>query len=171
MFITAETDFGLKMLRQVPFNESVVFSPLSVIFALSMVRTGAHGKTKSQISDLLAKGKTDDDAITEHYSNLSSQIMNAKNGAQSRIANGFFLNKDFKIEKDYAQEIEEKFLAKVESYDFKKADETAKVWFYFSRLIPLHRIIDDFVSNVTEGKIHDIVNADSVRGELIDLMF
>ncbi|CAJ0588784.1 unnamed protein product [Cylicocyclus nassatus] len=150
MFLTAETDFGLNMLRQVPVSESVVFSPLSVIFALSMVRTGAHGKTKSQISELLAKGKIDDDAITEHYSNLSLQIMNAENGVQSRIANGFFLNKDFNIEKDYANEITEKFLAKVESYDFTKANETAKT-------------INDFVSNITEGKIHDIVNADTVK--------
>nr|CAA72916.2 serine protease inhibitor-like protein [Trichostrongylus vitrinus] len=149
MFLTAETDFGLNMLKHAPANESLVVSPLSVIFALAMVQAGAKGTTKSQISAVLSKGSSDSE-ITEHYSNLSSQIMNARNGVRSRIANGFFLNKQFAIEKGYEKSIRESYNAKVEALDFDKANEAAKV-------------IDDFISKTTEGKIKDMVTAGMVK--------
>ncbi|RCN41708.1 hypothetical protein ANCCAN_12313 [Ancylostoma caninum] len=116
---------------------------------MSMIQAGAKGTTKSQINDVISKGASDEDTA-DHYSKLSQQILTATEGAQTRIANAFFLNKGYDIEKDYEGIITKKFSAKVESHDFSNADETAK-------------IIDDFVSNVTEGKIKDIVNADSVR--------
>ncbi|EPB67249.1 hypothetical protein ANCCEY_13662 [Ancylostoma ceylanicum] len=90
MFLVAETDFGLRMLRQGPVNESLVVSPLSVIFALAMVQAGAKGSTKGQINKLIAEGTTDDD-IVDYYSGLSQQVLQASHGVQSRIANGFFL--------------------------------------------------------------------------------
>ncbi|RCN27783.1 hypothetical protein ANCCAN_26481 [Ancylostoma caninum] len=89
-FLTAETDFGLNMLRQGPAGESLVVSPLSVIFVLTMIRAGAKGTTKSQIDKQIAKGASDD-SIVDYYSGLSQQVLKASNGVQSRIANGFFL--------------------------------------------------------------------------------
>ncbi|RCN27419.1 serine proteinase inhibitor [Ancylostoma caninum] len=99
MFLAAETDFGLKMLHHAPANEAVVVSPLSVIFAMSMIQAGAKGTTKSQINDVISKANS-----TSH------------GGRADKDSQRFFL-----------------------------------------------KVIDDFVSNVTEGKIKDIVNADSVR--------
>ncbi|KHJ83123.1 hypothetical protein OESDEN_17180, partial [Oesophagostomum dentatum] len=125
MFLEAETDFGLSMLRQAPANESLVVSPLSVIFALAMVQAGSKGDTKAQIDSLLSKDASDTD-IVEHYSKLSQQIMEAKNGVRSRIANGFFLNKNFQIEKNYESTVIKKYSARVETLDFNDAEETAK---------------------------------------------
>ncbi|KIH57086.1 serine proteinase inhibitor, partial [Ancylostoma duodenale] len=150
MFLTAETDFGLNMLRQGPASESLVVSPLSVIFALTMIRAGAKGTTKSQIDKQIAKGASDD-SIVDYYSGLSQQVLKASNGVQSRIANGFFLNNNYQIEKDYENTIVKKFSAKVEPYDFSKKDETAKT-------------INDFVSTTTEGKIHDMLKPDALNG-------
>ncbi|KAK6048900.1 hypothetical protein COOONC_13594 [Cooperia oncophora] len=89
-------DFGLNMLRNAPVNDSLVVSPISVIFALAMVRAGAKGSTKSQIDSVISKGDSD---IEEHYSKLSSQIMNASHGVKSRIANGFFLDNQFQVKR------------------------------------------------------------------------
>ncbi|KAK6040296.1 hypothetical protein COOONC_22199 [Cooperia oncophora] len=170
MYLTVETDFGLNMLRNAPVNDSLVVSPISVIFALAMVQAGAKAlqnprstqsslrvRFKSLLDHLYALlskrwylGASDND-IEEHYSKLSSQIMNASHGVKSRIANGFFLNKQFHIEKDYEQAVVKRYGAKVEALDFGKAKETAKV-------------IDDFISKTTEGKIRDFINEDSVRG-------
>ncbi|KAK6040295.1 serine proteinase inhibitor [Cooperia oncophora] len=115
-----------------------------------MVQAGAKGSTKSQINSLISKGASDND-IEEHYSKLSSQIMNASNGVKSRIANGFFLNKQFQVEKDYEQTVVKKYGAKVEALDFGQAKEAAK-------------IIDGFISKTTEGKIHDMINEGTVQG-------
>ncbi|PIO67787.1 hypothetical protein TELCIR_10452 [Teladorsagia circumcincta] len=117
-----------------------------------MVQAGAKGNTKSQINSVISKGASDNE-IEEHYSRLYSQIMNATGGVKSRIANGFFANKQFQIEKAYEKTIKEKYNAKVEALDFGKAKESAKV-------------IDNFISETTAGKIHDMVTEKTVQGTL-----
>ncbi|XGW30216.1 hypothetical protein V3C99_009310 [Haemonchus contortus] len=150
MFPSVETDFGLSMLRYAPADDSLVVSPISVIFALAMVQAGSKGTTKSQINSVISNGASDKE-VEDYYSKLFHQIMNPANGVKSRIANGFFLNKQFKVEKDYEQTIKKAYKAKVEALDFEKAKEAAKV-------------INDFIARTTEGKIRDMVNENSVAG-------
>ncbi|KJH53777.1 serine proteinase inhibitor [Dictyocaulus viviparus] len=149
MFLTTETDFGLNMLRQTPLNESAVVSPISVLFTLAMLQAGAKGKTKAQIDEIIGKGESDDIIIT-HFSDLSNELQNSTNGVQSRIANAFFLNKQYKIEKDYEEKIAKKLHAKIETLDFMEGQKTAE-------------IIDAFISQTTEGKIHGMVNEDTLQ--------
>ncbi|KIH56470.1 hypothetical protein ANCDUO_13347 [Ancylostoma duodenale] len=143
-------EFGLNMLRQSPVNEQLVVSPLSVIFALAMVHARANGKTKTQINRVISNGATDDDTVG-FYSNLAKDTLTPSNGVQMRIANAFFLDKNFTIESQYADTITGKYAAKVEALDFGQTRETAK-------------IIDAFVSKSTEGKIKDIITEDAVSG-------
>ncbi|VDL80196.1 unnamed protein product [Nippostrongylus brasiliensis] len=135
------------MLRQSSATETLVVSPISVIFALAMVHAGAKGTTKSQILNAIAKGESDS-AFQHYYSKLASEIRNAKN-VTADIANGFFLNKQFAIDNSYDNTITTKYSAKVQSLDFDK--------------IPL-QTIDNFISETTRGKIHDMVKADAVAG-------
>ncbi|KAK6758048.1 hypothetical protein RB195_015703 [Necator americanus] len=148
-FLTAETDFGLNMIRQVPITESLVVSPVSVILALTMIQLGAKGKTKTQINQLISKGSTDME-IVDYYSNLSSQIQHVNNGVNTKIANGFFLNKDFVIENQYRDEITKKYSALIQSLDFKKEEQAAK-------------IINQFVNKSTAGKITKLVEAKTLK--------
>ncbi|XGW30218.1 hypothetical protein V3C99_009312 [Haemonchus contortus] len=150
MFPSIETDFGLRMLRYASANDSTVVSPISVIFALATVQAGSKGTTKSQINSVISKGASDTE-VEEHYSKLFHQIMNATNGVKSRIANGLFLNKQFKVESSYEQSIRKRYEAKVEALDFGRAKEAVKV-------------IDNFIAKTTEGKIHDMINEGSVEG-------
>ncbi|WKY13053.1 hypothetical protein Q1695_004121 [Nippostrongylus brasiliensis] len=149
MLLTAETDFGANMLRQSSATETLVVSPISVIFALAMVHAGAKGTTKSQILNAIAKGESDS-AFQDYYSKLASEIRNAKN-VTADIANGFFLNKQFAIDKSYENTITTKYSAKVQSLDFGNPAAAAKT-------------IDNFISETTRGKIHDMVKADAVAG-------
>ncbi|WKY13035.1 hypothetical protein Q1695_004112 [Nippostrongylus brasiliensis] len=148
MFLMAETDFGANLLRQSPATETLVVSPISVIFALAMVQAGAKGKTKTQITNAIAKGQPEL-AIQNYYANLSSQIRNAKENVIADIANGFFLNKQFTIEKSYQNTIVTKYSAKVQSLNFGNAAAAAKT-------------IDDFISKTTRGKISNMVDANTV---------
>ncbi|VDL79783.1 unnamed protein product [Nippostrongylus brasiliensis] len=153
LFMGQFTDFGANMLRHVPANESLVVSPISVIFALAMVQAGAKGKTKSQITNAIAKGSSDAD-LQNFYSNLSSQVRKAKNGVRADIANGFFLNKQYTIDKNYENTIVKKYSAKVQSLDFKNTKAAAKT-------------IDDFIKKTTQGKIQNMVTPDMVNEALI----
>ncbi|RCN28871.1 hypothetical protein ANCCAN_25383 [Ancylostoma caninum] len=89
-FLKAEMDLGLNMLRHSPKNETQVVSPLSVIFALALVKAGAKGGTKSQINEVISKGATDDEFV-DFYSNLANSTLAPSSGVQTRIANAFFL--------------------------------------------------------------------------------
>ncbi|WKY13084.1 hypothetical protein Q1695_004135 [Nippostrongylus brasiliensis] len=150
MSATVETDFGLNLLRQQSnMNDSVVLSPISVIFALAMVHAGAKGTTKSQITSVIGPGSSDGE-IRNYYSNLSTQVLNASSNVQTKIANGFFLNKQFTINETYESTIETAYSAEIQSTNFAAADEAAE-------------IINDFISNTTEGKISNMVTADSVE--------
>ncbi|KHJ95377.1 serine proteinase inhibitor [Oesophagostomum dentatum] len=148
--ITAETDFGLNLIRQSASNEQLVVSPLSIILALSIVRAGAKGETKEQISRAISGGAKDEE-IEEYYSNLSKDVLNSTEDVQTRIASAFFMDKRFEINKHYSEIIAERYLAKVEALDFEQPNETAK-------------IIDIFVKDTTAGKIQDFVTEDMVQG-------
>ncbi|KJH50449.1 serine proteinase inhibitor [Dictyocaulus viviparus] len=148
-FTISELDFGLDLLRHRSLTESFVISPLSVIFALTLLEAGSNGVTRTQLDNVLAKGAPIS-KISHHYSSLSKRIFNTKNGVQSTIANGFFANKNFPIINHYRDFIVSNYNATVESYDFSLADQTAE-------------LINDFVKKNTGGKISDMVNGFTVR--------
>lgn len=56
MFPAIEADFGLNLLRHGNLNESLVISPLSVIFTLAMIQAGAKNRTKSEIDNVIGRG-------------------------------------------------------------------------------------------------------------------
>ncbi|EYC45621.1 hypothetical protein Y032_0421g1165 [Ancylostoma ceylanicum] len=149
-FLYAEMNFGLNMLRQSPMNETMAVSPLSVIFALALVHAGAEGDTKIQINQVISNGTTDDELI-DFYSNLARSTLMPSNGVQARIANAFFLNEKYSIEKEYTDMIIENYSAEVEVLDFGQTKQATKT-------------INSFVSKTTEGKIEDFLTEDIVSG-------
>ncbi|KIH57083.1 hypothetical protein ANCDUO_12725 [Ancylostoma duodenale] len=68
-----------------------------------------------------------DDRIMTYYSNLSQQILKPRDGVQTRIANGFFLDNQYEIEDHYKDTVTKYYSAKVEYYDFGKPDEAAEI--------------------------------------------
>uniref|UniRef100_A0A158PBU4 SERPIN domain-containing protein n=1 Tax=Angiostrongylus cantonensis TaxID=6313 RepID=A0A158PBU4_ANGCA len=126
VFLTSEMDFGLDLLRWAAVDESLVVSPASIIFALTVIQAGANCQTKAQLNSVLCKGASDLE-IRHHYSKLVMNISEAKSGVQSMIANGFFMDKRFTIVNEYRELIEKDFNAKVEACDFQSPHEAAKV--------------------------------------------
>ncbi|CAJ0589429.1 unnamed protein product [Cylicocyclus nassatus] len=150
-FLTAETDFGLNLLRQVPATELLVVSPVSVLFALAMVQLGAKGETRTQINKLLS-GDGNDEEVSDYYASLSGHIHEATNDVKAYIANGFFLDKKFDIEEQYRSNIVKSYSAAIESLDLENnATDSAEV-------------INTFVSNATAEKLENIINADNIEG-------
>ncbi|PIO56662.1 hypothetical protein TELCIR_21938 [Teladorsagia circumcincta] len=146
-------DLGFNIIRYAPVNESIILSPVSVIFALAMIQVGAKGTTKSQISSNIfggAVGATDQ-ATEDYYANLYGKLQNASDGVKTNIANGFFLNKRYFVKKDYEQKIKKKYGAKVQALDFEKAYGAVEA-------------INGYVDRHTYGKIHELVTINSIKG-------
>ncbi|PIO66539.1 hypothetical protein TELCIR_11745 [Teladorsagia circumcincta] len=149
------------MLRYAPVNESLVLSPVSVIFALAMIQVGAKGTTKSQINSAVIAGASDQ-ATEDYYANLYGKLQNASEGVRTNIANGFFLkhkccSKRYAVKKDYEPKIKKKYGAKVQALDFDKAYGAVEA-------------INGFVDRHTNGKIHELVTINSIKGMFYSLM-
>ncbi|XGW30194.1 hypothetical protein V3C99_009305 [Haemonchus contortus] len=153
MFPTAETDFGLSMLRCVPSNVSLVVSPISVIFTLAMVHVGSKGSTRFEIERVISKGADTEgfNSVEGYYARLFNRIENRwGRGASSRIFNRFFLNKRADVEMEYEASMLSLYNAKIDRMDFGTANKTA--W-----------IIAGHICASTDGKICGMVKEENVK--------
>ncbi|KAK6758050.1 hypothetical protein RB195_015705 [Necator americanus] len=105
---------------------------------------------KSHLKWYSVDSESSDTDIINYYSNLSSQIQNATNGVSTRIANGFFLNKQFAISDQYRGDIAKKYAALIQSVDFTNQQQAAET-------------INTFVNETTAGKIEEIVKAEELK--------
>ncbi|KAL6744516.1 hypothetical protein Aduo_017442 [Ancylostoma duodenale] len=152
MFLQAETDFGMKMLRQTSINETCVVSPVSVILALATIQIGAKGQTKSQISRAISNGASDTE-ITKYYSHLSEEIVHYKKGTATTIANAFFMDKKFAVRKSYGSALIKRFKTKVKSFRFQGTQTISES-------------VDSYVSRKTYGRIKHIHYPSSIKDAL-----
>ncbi|CAH2012557.1 unnamed protein product [Acanthoscelides obtectus] len=123
---------------------NVFFSPISVHAVLSMVHQGAKGKTQQALTNVLKVPGPEESA--DGYERVMKSLNSVKNVTLS-IANKVFLKNKYVFKASYAATIAKNFQSEVESVDFEKKEEAAK-------------IINTWVENKTNNRIKDLVNAD-----------
>ncbi|KIH62030.1 serine proteinase inhibitor [Ancylostoma duodenale] len=148
-FLTAETDFGLKLLHQTSINETLVVSPLSVILALAAIQMGAKGTTRTQINQAISVGATEIETI-RYYSHLSEEVRKQRMGTRTEIANGIFMDKKVAVRKSYGLSIVKKFSSKVKSLRFSRKEVS----------------VDRYVSYRTTGRIRHINTPSRIQDAL-----
>uniref|UniRef100_A0A8R1DZH4 SERPIN domain-containing protein n=1 Tax=Caenorhabditis japonica TaxID=281687 RepID=A0A8R1DZH4_CAEJA len=148
MFLQAETTFGLNLLKTLPANESLVFSPLSIALVLSLVHSGAKGKSREQIGDALLNGASDDQ-FNSHFQFISETLRKGENGVKVNVANKVFVGKDFKVKPDYLTTVKKNFNTGAENVNFASPEAV--------------KSINNFVKSATENKIDNLVTQDSLK--------
>ncbi|EFO99891.1 CRE-SRP-3 protein [Caenorhabditis remanei] len=152
MFLQAETQFGLNFLKTLPaYNESLVFSPISIALVLSLVHTGARGKSKEQIGDVLLTGASDDQYVN-HFSFINENIRKGENGVESYIANRVYLKKGFTANPSFLSVALKNYGADAKTLDF--------------TTLTAVREINTFVKEATKGKITEVATKDTVKDAL-----
>ncbi|CAP26675.1 Protein CBG06352 [Caenorhabditis briggsae] len=146
--LIAETKFGLDYLNTLSSGnqESLVFSPLSVSLALSLVHSGAKGESRAEIEKVLLGG-ADSESFVKYYSNLSKSLKTAENETEVCVANRVFLRNTVQINKEYLTEIAENYNAGAESLDLENPESAEK--------------INAFIRDSTHGKLDNLVSTDS----------
>jgi serpin B len=148
-------------------GENVVVSPLSVALALGMLEPGAVGDGQAALRDLL--GITDPTAWHESINALSQQLVSRfadqplDNEADPesdhgdlliRIANAAFVDPDYPLAPGYLEVVGRNYGPAVEALDFSdRAAAAAR--------------INQFVSDVTDGRIDDIVQAEAINPDSV----
>jgi serpin B len=132
-------------LTELPLDENVVCSPLSVRIALAMLLPGARGDTREQLERFVG---TDDPA---DLATLLSTFRPDHDGAiRLLVANGAFLQPDFPVLPAYREAIEGPFRAQIENLDFRSPSAAAAR-------------INEWVEKATEGMISNLLSPEAIE--------
>ena len=110
-------------------DQNVMISPASVLFALSLVESGASGNTLDEMSSVLVPGTTGGEALGFASSYYKYLVNIPKNNL--RIANGVFVNDDSNVRlyQKYIDFVSESFDAEVDTKRFNnKAVKEINEW-------------------------------------------
>lgn len=130
-------------------KENIVFSPVSLEFALGMTADGAAGQTLSEMASVLGlktDGLTDAqirDLIRAKYSKLASALESADSSVVMENANSVWTDKNFPIKESFVASVKDGFGAEARSVNFSSAHAA--------------REINSWCSDKTHGKIDNVV--------------
>lgn len=152
-------------------DKNIVFSPVSIALALSLVEPGATGETKAELDRLLFGTQQETnagkyEALNHHLkttgitpishttdtrpANTHDQHDPHHPSITLNIANGLFVDKDLTLKPEYLQRAK-CFQAAVENVNFR---ETA----------PATRKINNWIANATNNRIRDLITPDALGG-------
>ncbi|XP_075682820.1 leukocyte elastase inhibitor-like [Rhinoderma darwinii] len=146
----ANNHFATDVLREIGGSnvaQNVVFAPLSIITALSMVYLGARGNTAAQIGKAL------------HFSDVKEVHSNCKNLLRDLVenedytlmnVNKLFGEKTFQFLQEFLNDLQNSYDAGLEQMDFVNDPETSR------------KYINDWIAQQTRGKIQQLLPDQSV---------
>ncbi|XP_065155061.1 leukocyte elastase inhibitor-like isoform X3 [Paramisgurnus dabryanus] len=153
----ANTQFSLNVFKKISeintSGKNVFYSPLSISSALAMVSLGAEGNTKDQILQVLCLNKSgpdiesadQEDLIHSSYNKLMSELNEPGVPYMLSLANRLYGEKSYQFIDKFISETQKYYQAGLESVDFIKNSEAARV------------NINNWVEENTQGKIKDLL--------------
>lgn len=99
-------------------NRSIVCSPLSITYVLSMVNDGATGITEQELEQTLGFHKGGIQAVNDYCKNLIDNLPHVDEKVQLNIANAIFVNDKYQLKKQFQQDMANYYDAKAEALDF-----------------------------------------------------
>jgi len=152
--LNAQVDFSLQLLRELNLNQGVstVFSPISIILALSLAYAGAEKETREEFDSVFAKGK-DKEELHKYFQELT-EFLNAGPDKPYTLetANQIYFDSNFTIKDTYKEVITQFYNGSFESLDFKLPANVAKK-------------VNEFVKLKTHDKIKDLISADGISSD------
>ena len=123
-----DTDFNLKFLKIENNKKNIIYSPLSIKYALNMLKDGANGNTKVQIENILV------DTNLVKYNNINDVLS---------FANGVYIRDTYSnyVKNEYRNILQEKYNAEIKYDAFKNADN-----------------INSWIENKTFGQIKNMLS-------------
>ncbi|XP_054237532.1 ovalbumin-like [Indicator indicator] len=161
----ASTEFGLDVFRELKVqhvNQNILYSPLTIISALSMVYIGSRENTRAQIEKVVPFDKIvgfretiESQCSTSgsfHFSlkDLFSQIIKRSDNYSLSFASRLYAEETYPILPEYLQCVKELYKDGVETINFQRAADQAR------------EIINSWVESQTSGMIRNILQPSSV---------
>jgi len=140
--------FGIELMKPLLyFKSNAIFSPFSVFSCLSMVASGAEGKTKELMEKVL-HWPYDRNKVAKAVGALNKQIFVSSSGEKCSLilnnANALFAEADTDFLPPFSHLIEEDYQADLQSIDF-------------SQSVSATELINTWVSETTNNKIKKLI--------------
>nr|XP_022300587.1 serpin B6-like [Crassostrea virginica] len=147
-FSEANRVFTLNLLKQLPPESNVFYSPFSISTALAMVHLGAKADTVKEMDHVLHFSKLGKGIHAAFGSYL--EFLSKETGDLSlKTANRIYQSIRFPPEESFLKECAQHFNSTAEVVDFSKSEAASSA-------------INTWVSQQTEGSIKDLVSASSL---------
>ncbi|XP_061254959.1 serpin B6-like isoform X2 [Bos javanicus] len=150
----ANGTFALTLLKKLGEGSSknVLIAPLSISSALAMVLLGARGNTAAQMCQTLSLNKSSGggEDVHQDFQNLLSEVNRTDTQYLLRTANRLFGQKPYDFLSSFKDSCRKFYQAEMEELDFVCATEESR------------KHINTWVAEKTEGKIRDLLSANSV---------
>ena len=108
-------------------NQSVICSPLSITYVLSMVNDGATGTTEQELEQTLGFHKGGIQAVNDYCKNLIDNLPHVDEKVQLDIANAIFVNDKYQLKKQFQQDMANYYDAKAEALDFSSSSTLDRI--------------------------------------------
>lgn len=149
--------FGFNLLKKFDAektpDKNILFSPLSIATALTLVEQGAAGETRTEMEALLQPAGFAAQPVFDSSGALTRGWQTADAGVQVDIANSIWLDQKFALKPAFVQMSKFYFDAKSATLDF-SSPAAAKQ-------------INDWISGKTHGKIKGMVLPEALRGQML----
>ena len=139
---TASNTFGLNTFNRLYTagkGQDVVFSPLSLTLALSMVAEGAAGNTWQQFADVIGWGSATQAEVGSYYKKMIDGLVTADQSVAFTSANSYWAAQDLSIKQDFVSRLKSNYAAEGYVVDFSLPATLEK--------------INSWCSDKTDGKI------------------
>ena len=134
-------------------GNTMVFSPLSLQYALAMAVNGASGETAEEITSMLGYG-TDVEALNEYCNLLLNQLPAVDLDVKLKLADAMIVNERFPVMDSYKKLLADTYYAPVEYVSMK--DKEAVV-----------ARINDWASRNTSGLINNLLKNDDINDDFV----
>lgn len=158
VFANDNNGFTLNFLKTVneadQSGKSFIYSPLSITYVLGMVNDAATGTTEQELEQTLGFHEGGIQAVNDYCKKLIDGLPKVDNKVTLDIANAIFLNKDYKLKKQFQQDMQTYYDAKAEALDFSSSKTLSH--------------INDWCNKKTNGMIPSIL--DEVKPDMVSYL-
>ncbi len=125
--VKRNNQFAFNLFHQMTGMESKVVSPVSVAYLMGILANGAEGQTQEEILKAIGCEGVDLKQLNECYMTLIQTAGKLDKQTTVNIANFVAINKNYQLNKHFAQTVADYYKAGLESMDFTSATSTSRI--------------------------------------------
>ena len=144
-FLDRSDAFGFSLIQTLETSgkPNILISPASIEIALGMAYAGSSGETAEAMSRILGLDRLSREAALNELAGLQAKLEEPGSGVTLKVANAAWIDDSIHLKKEFSAELDAIFKTKLETLHFKDSTTISR--------------INDWVSNVTEGKISKLL--------------